>query len=113
MHEITALYEKATEPHRRPFRKPVREAQARALRSLSIKADQLVTETEPWDSDARLASVDARERDEVRTNVVAFRDSLHGLRDAADRSSTADLRKYHAAALASYRQLTEITNPVD
>lgn len=113
MHEISALYEKATKQHRRAVRKPVREEQARAMRLLAVKSDQLLTETEAWDSEARLTSVDAAERDQVRATVVGFRDSLRSLSAAAERSSISDLRKHHAAAMAAYRRLTTITDTVD
>lgn len=113
MHEIAGLYEKATDHHRRAVRKPVRDAQARAMRTLATKATQLVAETVEWDSDARLTSVDAASRDEVRATVAAYRDSLRNLSDAAAKSRRSDVREHYAAALASYRRLTSITESVD
>lgn len=109
MHEIAGLYEKATGHHRRAFRKSVRDARARAMRILATKATQLVAETVEWDSDARLTSVEAAGRDEVRTTVATFRNSLRNLSDAAAKSRPSDVREHYAAALASYRRLTAIT----
>jgi len=109
MHEITGLYVKATGHHRRAVRKPVRDAQARAMRTLATKATQLVAETVEWDSDARLTSVDAAERDEVRATVAAYRDSLRHLSDSAAKSRRSDVREQYAAVLASYRRLASIT----
>ncbi len=113
MHEIAGLYAKATDYHRRAVRKPVRDAQARAMRTLASKATQLVTETKEWDSDARLTSVDAAERDEVRATVASYRDSLRKLSDAAAKSKRSDVREHYAAALASYRRLSSITESGD
>ncbi len=113
MHQIEALYDQATEPQRRAVRKPTREKRARAMRALAIKAEQLATETEAWESDAHLMSIDAADRDEVRVTVATFRGSLEQLRQAAERRSITDLRRHYGTVATSYRRLAEITETVE
>lgn len=113
MHQIEALFDQATEPHRRAVRKPIREKRARAMRMLAIKAEQLATETQAWESDAHLISIDAADRDEVRVTVATFRDSLEQLRQAAERGSISDLRTHYGAVATSYRRLSRITETVE
>lgn len=110
MHQITRLVERATEHQRRSVRKPVREARARAMRQLAVKAGELLAETQTWDSAARLTSIDKPVQDAVRTSVVAFREALTDLEAASRNADISDLRSKHAAAQAAYRRLTKLTD---
>lgn len=110
MYQITALYKKATAHHRRAVRKPIRDSRARALRMLASEAEQLVAETEAWESSAKLTSEDDAQNDEVRATVASFRASLRKLRDAAKRADVSNVRLHHQTASASYRRLKEISD---
>lgn len=103
---ITAYYEQATAPHRRAVRKPVRDAQARAMRLLAEKTAEFVAETSNWDNDTRLVSLAEPQRDEARNAMSAFRASLQDLQLAADRGSAADARQAYARVISSYHLVT-------
>lgn len=105
--EIDSLYTLATSNHHQAFRKPAQDEQARALRMLSQKADQMVAETATWDSPARLTSLNDAERASARNNVGSFRTSLQGLKTAADARNLGRLRQEYAATKASYARLIE------
>ena len=87
IHETTSLYETATDHHRRSVRKPIRDQRERMLNLLAVKTDKLLTETDTWDSDARLTAVSEADRDEVRNTVQSFRGSLQVLKSAAEKSN--------------------------
>lgn len=109
---LTSAYLAVAEPRQDPHpstRLPIRRAQERSLRILQDQCKELLKDVEAWDSDARLTSVDAGQRDEVRATVTAFRDSLRNLSDAAANSRKSGVHEHYAAALASYRHLTAIT----
>lgn len=107
-----AVAKQRQDPHP-STRLPIRRAEERNLRILTAQCKELLKDVEAWDSDARLTSVDAAERDEVRTTVAAFRGSLHGLSDAADASRVSDIRAHYADAIASYRRLVKLTDVTD
>ena len=109
MHEITALYEKATAHKRRPFRKPVRDERARVCALLAQKTDAILAEAATWKSDAKLANLDDARKDEVRNAVDAFRISMADLKAAARATSVTAMRTSYAKALGSYRQLGAVT----
>ena len=104
---ITAYYQQATQPHRRAVRKPVRDAQTRALRLLSQKTEELIAESQAWDSEARLVSIAEAERPAARDATTEFRASLQGLQDAADRADVYRVRQEYARVMASYRHVNE------
>ncbi len=109
---LTSAYLAVTQPRQDPHpstRLPIRKAHRRNLKILANQCEKLLKDVEAWDSDARLISVEAAERDEVRATVASFRDSLQNLSDAAAKSRRSSIRKHYAAALASYRHLTVIT----
>ncbi len=113
MHEVSALYGRVTMHQRRAVRKPVREARSRALRLLGAKAEQLLAETGPWDSDARLTSVAVADRDGVRASVKSFRASLTGLAVAARSARMAEVRRQYSSAMNSYGKLSAVTSTTD
>ena len=109
---LTSAYLAVANPRQDPHpstRLPIRRGQKRNFKILTDQCKELLKDVEAWDSDARLTSVDAHERDEVRATVATFRDSLRKLSDAAEKSRRSDVREHYAVALASYRRLTSIT----
>lgn len=109
---VTSAYLEIASPRQDPHpstRLPIRRAKMRNFKILKDRCNELLKDVEAWDSDARLTGVDAADRDEVRATVAAFRDSLRNLSDAAAKSRRSDVREHYAAALASYRRLTAIT----
>lgn len=109
---LTSAYLAVTKPRQDPHpstRLPIRRAQQRNLKVLVNQCKELLKDVEAWDTDAHLTSVDAAQRDEVRAMVALLRDSLQNLSDAAAKSRRSDIREHYAAALASYRRLTSIT----
>lgn len=106
---LTHLYAKATSPHRRDVRKPVRDERDRAMRLLAAKVETLTMETRSWDSDARLAGIVEPDRDHIRTAVDQFRLSLHDLKAAADQSDVTAVRSRYARAMTNYRHVLEVT----
>lgn len=96
---ITRHYERATTPHRRAVRKPVRDERALALRTLARQADALLAETRSWDSAPRLVSLAENERSSASETVVAFRESLEQLRDAAAAGDVAQVRRHYTRTL--------------
>jgi hypothetical protein len=105
MHEITALYEKAMQYHPQEVRKPVRDEQARYLRLLAEKTDAFLGETRSWDSDAHLTSVAPSDRDSARDKVRSFRESLKGLKTAAEEADASAVPARYRAVMHSYREL--------
>lgn len=113
---LTSAYLAVANPRQDPHasaRLPIRRARKRNMKVLVDQCRELLKDVEAWDSDARLTSVEAAERDEVRATVASFRDSLRSLSDAAAKSRRADIREHHAAALASYRRLLGITGALN
>lgn len=113
---LTPAYLAVAKPRQDPHpskRLPIRRAHKRNLKVLAQQCRELLKDVEAWDSDARLTSVDAAERDEVRATVAAFRDSLRSLSDAAQESRMSNVRQHYTAALASYRRLLGITGALN
>lgn len=105
---LAHLYAKATSPHRRDVRKPVRDERDRAMRLLAAKVETLAKETQTWDSDARLAGIIEPDRDHIRIAVDGFRQSLHDLKAAADQSDVTAVRSRYAQAMTDYRHVLEV-----
>ncbi len=113
---LTSAYLAVAKQRQDPYastRLPIRRAQERNLKILTDQCKELLKDVEAWDSEARLTSVDAAERDEVRATVGAFRDSLRSLSDAAAKSRISDVREHYTAALVSYRRLLDITGTLN
>lgn len=119
MHEIpqvTPAYLAVTKHRQDPHpstRLPIRRVQKRNFKILTNRCKELLKDVEAWDSDARLTSVDAAERDEVRATVAKFRDSLRNLSDAAEELRISNVREHYADVLASYRRLLGITGALN
>jgi len=105
MQEMDSLYTLATSHHHQAFRKPAQDEQARALRLLSRKADEMVAETTAWDSSARLTSLNETQREGVRHEISDFRSGLEGIKTAADAHNLGRLRQEYAVMKASYGKL--------
>ncbi len=110
---ITAYYEKATAPHRRAVRKPIRDARARALRHLAEKTEAMIAEAEAWDNEAQLVSLAEAERPAARAAVANFRTALEGLHSAAVQADIAAVRQEYARAMASYRHVNKTLPATD
>lgn len=108
--EMSELYAQATAHHRRAVRKPIRDQREQTLRRLSEAAGDVLAETRTW-SDARLTSMDASRRDEVRATVEEFRDSLRGIQEGARQGDMRQLRQQYAMAMAHYRELEGAVPP--
>jgi hypothetical protein len=108
---INRYYSQATAHPRRAVRKPIRDQQAYALQRLAQSAESLLAQTQEWDSDARLVSLNDAERSARREAVESFRGSLQGLKAAAQKSDVVALKAQYACAVASYRQINELIGP--
>jgi hypothetical protein len=105
--EIDSLYTSATTRHHQPFRKPVQDAQARTLNTLSQKAEQLAAQTACWDSPARLTSLSEAGRESALQDIHGFRSGLAGIRAAAEARNLACLRQQYAVTRGAYGRLVE------
>ncbi len=113
--QLTSAYHAVTSHRQDPHpstRLPVRKARRRNLRILAEQCEKLLKDVDVWDSDARLTSIEASDRDEVRITVAAFRESLQNLSLAADKSRISSVRQHYAAASASYRRLLKVTGVI-
>lgn len=110
---VTKYYEQATAHHRRAFRKPVRDARARAMRNLAAQADLLLAEAQNWDSDTRLVSLAESDRPAARSAVASFRASLSELKSAAEAHDLSALRHEYARAISAYRHVHETAGAVN
>lgn len=113
VHELTSLYEKASEPRRRAVRKPIREQRERAMDLLAVKADEMLAEANTWDSDARLTAVGPQEQGEARQAAESLRNSLACLRDAAHARNLGAIRSEYTATMDSYQRLIQVLGPFD
>lgn len=111
--EITILYHQVTEPHRRQFRRTVRDHQMREMRVLADKADALLAATADWDDDARLTGANVAADNASREKVRSFRSALEGLRDTARRGDINALRHDYAAVMASYLEIVSLAQATD
>ncbi|NLE57572.1 MAG: hypothetical protein GX616_04375 [Planctomycetes bacterium] len=112
IHEITVLYHQVTEPHRRQFRRTVRDHQMQEMRVLADKADALLAATADWD-DARLTGANVAANNASREKVRSFRSALKGLRDTARRGNITALRHDYAAVMASYSEIVSLAQATD
>ena len=110
MHELTALYQKAAAPHRRAVRKPVRDQQAWAMHRMAEKSRQFLAETDNWDSEAKLTSIDEADRDGVKQSVASFRESLRQLEAAATQADTTAVRTSYARTMAAYEKVVTVAD---
>lgn len=113
IHELTALYERATAYHRRAAPRPIHVSQARAMRLLAAKADTFLAESKAWDSDARLVGIAASEKPAAKRSVGEFRTALTGVKDAAETSNRAALLTEYRNMMASYQDLVAKIGPMD
>lgn len=104
---VTALYEKATQVHVHRFRKPLRDAQARAMRNLADECDKLLADTDSWDRSAQLTAAGEAERNAARADIHALRSSLEGMRSAAEKRDVRSLDTAYAGAAAAYARIRE------
>ncbi len=105
---VSAYYDAATQHHVRPFRKTYRDQRVEALRNLAAATDRLLDESSGWDSDARLISLAAAERDAKRGAVTDFRESLRELQSAASRNDLALVKANYARASKAYRTVSDL-----
>jgi hypothetical protein len=110
---LTEYYRKATAPHRRAVRKPVRDERTLALHMLARRAGALLDETETWDSSARLAALAETQQPAAREAVADFRTTLTNLQAAAAQSDVGTVRQQYARLLSSYRHLNDTFGPHD
>jgi hypothetical protein len=110
---ISGYYAQATAHPRRAVRKPVRDQQAYALQELAKSAETLLAQSQDWDSDARLVSLNDTQRSTRHAVVDSFRTSLEGLKAAAEKSDIAALHAQYARATASYRQINSLVAPAE
>jgi hypothetical protein len=100
---ISNYYARATAHQPRAVRKPIRDQRERAWRELAKASATLLARTETCESDAELVSA-VNGGPTIRQQALQdFRDSLHGLKSAAERSDLPALRAEYARATASYR----------
>ena len=104
-------YQRATTPHRRGVRKPVRDQQALALQRLADKADALLAAGEPADSDVELAAHEEGQPAAAAGDVAAYRSALSDLRDAAAGADLAAVRTSYARLLTASRRLNSPAEP--
>ena len=104
---LAMYYDQATADHHRAVRKPTRDLQARALRTLAQKTEVLLAETQTWDTDARLVGLAESERPAAQAAVADFRTTLTALRDSATAGNVKAVRATYNRALASYRHLNK------
>ncbi|MBP7935782.1 MAG: hypothetical protein KA354_14130 [Phycisphaerae bacterium] len=105
--ELSHFYHAATAPRYRAVRKPIQEDQARHLRMLAEKAADLAEQTRNWDSDTRLMSVAESQRDPRRAAIRDFRESLEGLRTAAQKEDLAAVRYEYTRTIAAYQNVVD------
>ncbi len=107
IHELTSLYELATAPHPSSVRKPIRDERARAMRLLAEKTEAFLAATANWDSEARLTSLNAPQRECAHKDVKQFRQALQGLETAARNADLPRVRSEYGAVIEVYRHLQE------
>ncbi|HOW71870.1 MAG TPA: hypothetical protein PKY77_14820 [Phycisphaerae bacterium] len=107
--ELSHFYHAATAPRYRAVRKPIQEDQARHLRMLAEKAAELAEQTRNWDSDARLMSVAENQRNPRRAAIRDFRESLEGLRTAAEKEDLAAVRSEYSRTIATYQNVVDLS----
>jgi hypothetical protein len=106
---LSKLYRTSTTPHRRAFRRPIRDERAGAMRLLAAKAghmadDSLMLPLTPAVTDAG-PTISAKENDAV----AGFRDSLRSLEAAARRGSISTVRASYRHAAHHNRLLNDIS----
>lgn len=102
---ITTYVAQVTAPHRRAVRKPVRDARALALRHLAANSEQMLADSDAWDSEGRLAALAESQRPAACAAVAELREALREIQTAAGASDLPTLRAAHAQALGAYQRL--------
>jgi hypothetical protein len=113
IHEISALYERVTAHHRRQYRKPIQDQQARDMRLLAEKTESFLAATAGWENDARLTAAGESEKDAAQAKVRDFRSALEGLKDAASRKDMKALEDRYTTVMATYRNVASVVKTTE
>lgn len=113
MPRITALYNQASDIHVHRYRKPIRDEHARLARELAQECERMLTDMQTWERSATLTSTSAENRNAIRTDMTAMRDSLEELREAARNADQGCMQSAHSKALAAYERIQGRVNVSD
>jgi len=104
---LSKLYREAAAPHRRTFRRPVRDARREAMRLLADKAGRMAdqTGTPPVTPAVTDSSPAASAKEQVAAG--GLRDSLRDLETAARRGNVSAVRTAYVHAAHRYRLLED------
>lgn len=108
---ITALYEQATARPVHPFRKPVRDQQARARRELQAECQRWLADLQAEVTPTALTGTDTPERVVPSADVTALRFSLEQLSSSAGAADTSAMRMAHTQALAAFQRAERDLRP--
>jgi hypothetical protein len=102
---ITALYEQATARPVHPFRKPVRDEQARARRELQAECQRWLTDLRAEAVPTALTGQGGEKPIMPAADTSALQFSLEQLSSTAGHADPAAMRAAHNQALAAYRHV--------